>query len=200
MAKFFRAQKDWRRWLEKNHDAQEELWVGFYKTSTKKPSITWKESVDEALCFGWIDGIRKSIDESSYQIRFTPRKAGSNWSAINIARVKELEKLGLMHEAGLATFAKRKDDRTAIYSYEQRKNPKLDPAHAKRLRANAKAWAFFSAQPAWYQRGAAWWIVSAKKEETKLRRLAQLIADSAAGRTIPPLTRPGKQIKTKKKA
>jgi uncharacterized protein YdeI (YjbR/CyaY-like superfamily) len=190
--KFFKSQRDWRAWLTKNHDRVDELWVGFYKTTSGKPSITWKQSVDEALCFGWIDGLRKSIDETSYKIRFTPRRPGSVWSAINIARAKELDAEGQMHAAGLAALAKRKDDKSAIYSYEQRKNPKLEATERKKLKANAKAWAFFSAQPPWYQKAATWWIVSAKKDETRAKRLAKLIEDSAAGRTIPPLTRKSK--------
>ena len=131
--KFFKTQKDWRRWLSKNHDQVDVLEVGFYKVDTGKPSINWKQSVDEALCFGWIDGRRTNIDEASYKIRFTPRRPNSIWSAINIARVKELEEQGLMHEAGLAAFAKRRDDKSAIYAYEQRKDPKLSAADAKRF-------------------------------------------------------------------
>jgi uncharacterized protein YdeI (YjbR/CyaY-like superfamily) len=186
MIQFFKTQKDWRKWLEKNHDRADELIVGFYKVDCGKPSITWKESVDEALCFGWIDGVRKRIDEERYQIRFTPRRPTSIWSAINIARVKELTELGLMHEAGLAAFAKRRDDKSAVYAYEQRKNPELSKEDLKKLKGNKKAWAFFSKTPPSYQKLAFFWIISAKREETRQKRLNQLIADSAAGRKIGP--------------
>jgi uncharacterized protein YdeI (YjbR/CyaY-like superfamily) len=187
MIKFFRSPSAFRKWLEKNHDRAEELWVGYHKTHTKKPSLTWKQSVDEALCFGWIDGLRKSIDESSYKIRFTPRKKGSNWSAVNIARVKELERAGLMQEAGRAAFQRRISEKSKVYSYEQRKTAVLDPALAKKFKANKKAWAFFSGQPPGYRHLMTWWVVSAKKEETKLRRLERLIAESAAARRILPM-------------
>ena len=187
-ATFFATPAAFREWLKKNHKTAPELLVGFYKKSSAKPSITWPESVDEALCFGWIDGIRKGVDDISYTIRFTPRRPRSIWSAVNVKRAQELTKLGLMQPAGLAAFQKRREDRSRVYAYEQQERM-LDEAYEKKLRANKKAWAFFQTQPAWYQRTASWWVISAKKEETRLKRLATLIADSAAGRTIAPLTR-----------
>jgi uncharacterized protein YdeI (YjbR/CyaY-like superfamily) len=188
-ATFFAAPTGFRAWLATHHDRSRELWVGFYKKSSGEPSITWPEAVDEALCFGWIDGVRKRIDDVSYAIRFTPRKPRSSWSAVNVDRVAELTRLGRMHPAGLAAFARRAADRTGIYSYEQRKAAVLDPAAEAAFRANTKAWEFFQAQAPWYRRTAIWWVVSAKKEETRRTRLAQLIDDSAHARTIRQLTR-----------
>jgi uncharacterized protein YdeI (YjbR/CyaY-like superfamily) len=169
--------------------------VGFYKKASGKPSITWPESVDEALCFGWIDGVRKSIDESSYKIRFTPRRPGSIWSAVNIKRAGELIELGRMAPAGLRAFDERKEARSVVYSYEQRDSARLEGDYEAQLRANPQAWDFFQAQPPWYQRAASWWVISAKKEETRLKRLATLIEESAQGRTIAPLRRPSSQDK-----
>ena len=189
---FFKSPAELRRWFEKHHDKTQELWVGFYKKSSGKPSITWPESVDEALCFGWIDGVRKSMDDISYTIRFTPRKPRSTWSAVNIKRAQELADLGRMQPAGLKAFQERTEDRSRIYSYEQRQTVQLDDQHGKKLRANKKAWAFFQSQPPWYQQAAKWWVMSAKKDETQLKRLDTLIEDSANGRTIAPLTRPQK--------
>ena len=188
--KFFATLPEWRAWLEKHHADKQELWVGFYKRESGRPSITWPEAVDGALCFGWIDGVRKSIDPVSYKNRFTPRKPRSNWSAINIKRVEELSKSGLMHAAGLAAFEKRDDDRSAIYAYEQRKSAKLPAEFEEQFRANAEAWAFFQAQAPWYQRTSTYWVISAKKEETRLKRFAILIDCSARRRPIPALTRP----------
>jgi uncharacterized protein YdeI (YjbR/CyaY-like superfamily) len=180
---FFLTPAAFRKWLEKHHAEEPELLVGFYKRDSGKPSITWPESVDQALCFGWIDGVRRRIDDVSYSIRFTPRKAVSNWSAINIARVAELTKLGLMAPAGLRAFEKRREDKSAIYSYENKVRT-LPPADEKRFRANRKAWAFFTAQAPSYQRVAIYWVTSAKREETRQRRLATLIDDSANGRRL----------------
>jgi uncharacterized protein YdeI (YjbR/CyaY-like superfamily) len=188
--RFFASPAEWRAWLEKYHAVAEELWVGLYKRQSGLPSITWPESVDGALCFGWIDGVRKSIDQVSYKIRFTPRKPRSIWSAINIKRAKELSKLGLMQAAGLAAFGKRDGDRSAIYAYEQRKSAKMPSNFEKQFRANAGAWAFFKAQAPWYQRTSTYWVISAKKEETRLKRLAILIDCSARLRPIPSLNRP----------
>jgi uncharacterized protein YdeI (YjbR/CyaY-like superfamily) len=187
---FFAAPKEFRAWLELHHAAKTELLVGFYKKGSGKPSISWPESVDEALCFGWIDGVRRSLGDDAYTIRFTPRKATSIWSAINVDKVTELEKLGKMRDAGRRAFAARTDARTGVYSFERREPAKLTGAQEKALRANRKAAAFFDAQPPWYRRTATHWVISAKREETRARRLAQLIADSAAGRTIGLLTRP----------
>jgi uncharacterized protein YdeI (YjbR/CyaY-like superfamily) len=189
---FFAGPAEFRAWLEANHDTSSELWVGFHKKASGKPSITWPEAVDQALCFGWIDSVRRSVDDTSYANRFTPRKPRSTWSAVNVERVGELKKLGLMHPAGLAAFERRTRDRSGIYSYEQRHDAKLDEAHERRFRANKRAWSFFQSQAAWYRTAAIWWVVTAKKEETRLRRLARLIENSERGRTVPPLTRPTK--------
>jgi uncharacterized protein YdeI (YjbR/CyaY-like superfamily) len=185
---FFRAPSDLRKWFEKHHTTTQELWVGYFKTSSGKPSITWPESVDEALCFGWIDGIRKSVDDIRYTIRFTPRKPGSIWSAVNIKRVQALIEQGRMRPAGLTAFQARKTNKSGVYSYEQRSATLVEP-YATRLMQNPAAWAFFQAQPASYRKATSWWVVSAKQEKTRLRRLEQLIDDSAAGRTIRQFTR-----------
>jgi len=187
--RFFTKLADWRAWLEKNHADFEELWVGFYKRDSGRSSITWPESVDGALCFGWIDGVRKSIDAHSYKIRFTPRRQRSIWSAINIKRTKELSRLGQMHAAGLAAFEKRNGGRSAIYAYEQRKTAKLPADFAKQFRAKADAWSFFQSQPPWYQRTSTYWVISAKKEETRVKRLSILIDCSARKQNIPSLNR-----------
>jgi uncharacterized protein YdeI (YjbR/CyaY-like superfamily) len=188
---FFATPSEFRAWLEKHHDTTQELWVGFYKTNSGKPSITWPEAVDEMLCFGWIDGVRKGIDDVSYTIRVTPRKPRSTWSAVNIKRVKELTTQGFMRPAGLKAFEQRAEERSEIYAYE-RENTRLDDAFEQQFRANTKAWDFFQTQPAWYRKTASWWVVSAKREETRRKRLATLIEDSEHGRTIPPLTRPSR--------
>lgn len=190
---FFSTPSEFRAWLEEHHETAQELWVGFYKKGTGKPSITWPEAVDEALCFGWIDGIRKSVDADSYANRFTPRKPRSTWSAVNIKRVGELTELGLMRPAGLKAFEKRTEQRSETYSYEQRNNVRLDEAYEQQFRANEAAWDFFQAQPPWYRRTATWWVVSAKKEETRQKRLATLIEDSQHGRHIAELRRTPKQ-------
>jgi uncharacterized protein YdeI (YjbR/CyaY-like superfamily) len=187
---FFATPSEFRAWFERHHATKSELLVGFYKRGSDRPSVTWPESVDQALCFGWIDGVRRSIDEASYTIRFTPRKARSNWSTINVNRVKELAAAGLMRPAGLEAFRRRSETKSGIYSYEQRESAKLSRADEARFRANKKAWAFFQEQAPWYRRTATYWVMSAKKEETRERRLATLIADSASRRTIGPLTRP----------
>jgi uncharacterized protein YdeI (YjbR/CyaY-like superfamily) len=184
---FFATPADFRAWLERHHESHSELIVGFHKRGSGRPSITWPEAVDQALCFGWIDGVRRRIDDTSYSIRFTPRKARSTWSAVNIKRMKELVDEGLVAPAGLAAFERRTDDRTAIYSYEQRRAAKLDPEQERRLRADERANAFFETQPPSYRRAAIHWVTSAKKPETRERRLAQLIECSAAGEPVPPL-------------
>lgn len=189
---FFAAQAEFRAWLQEHHATAREQWVGFYKVGSGRPSITWPESVDEALCFGWIDGLRKSIDDISYMIRFTPRKPDSNWSAVNMRRVAELTDQDRMQPAGLAAYARRRDETSAIYSYEQREQASLDEAEEQQIRANPDAWQFFQAQPRSYRQAAIRWVLSAKKLETRQSRLARLIDDSAQGRTVPPLTRPTK--------
>ena len=185
---FFASPTEWRAWLETHHANSEHLWVGFYKRDSGRPSITWPESVDGALCFGWIDGVRKSLDETSYKIRFTPRKPRSIWSAINIRRANELSKLGQMHPAGMAAFEKRDGDRSAIYSYEQRKSAKLPPEFEKKFRRQKDAWKFFQSRPPWYRRTSTYWVISAKREETRQKRLAVLIDCSSRNRNIPSLT------------
>ncbi len=186
---FFATPADFRAWLDQHHATEQELSVGFYKRDSAKPSITWPESVDAALCYGWIDGVRNSIDEVSYRIRFTPRKPSSTWSANNVKRVAELAKLGLMRPAGVKAFEARKGDKTGIYAYEQPTNAKLPRAYERQFRANKKAWYFFQSQPPWYRRTATYRVISAKQEETRLRRLAELIKDSEAGRPIKELRR-----------
>jgi uncharacterized protein YdeI (YjbR/CyaY-like superfamily) len=184
---FFPTPAAFRKWLETNHPSATELLVGFYKKDSGKPSITWPESVDQALCFGWIDGVRRRIDDVSYSIRFTPRKQISNWSAINIARVAELTRLGLMRPAGLRAFEQRREDKPAIYAYENALRT-LDPADEKTFRANRKAWKFFNAQAPSYRRVCIYWVTSAKKVETRARRLATLISDSANGEKVGVVT------------
>src|SRR6185503_4516890 len=181
--RFFRRQSDFRTWLEKYHETSQELWVGYYKRSSLRQSITWQESVDEALCFGWIDGIRKSIDDISYKIRFTPRRQRSIWSAVNIKRVGELTEQGLMQELGLKAFAARREYRSGIYSYEQR-SPEMPAQYAKVLKKNAAAWKFFQTQSPSYRKTMNWWILSAKREETRLQRLEKLIDYSARGQRL----------------
>jgi uncharacterized protein YdeI (YjbR/CyaY-like superfamily) len=181
---FFPTPADFRAWLELHHGTARELWVGYRKKGSGEVSVTWAESVDEALCFGWIDGIRKSLDERSYTNRFTPRKAGSVWSATNIGRVEELTREGRMQPAGLAAFAARRENRSGIYSYEQR-SVDLPPELAADLAANSRAAEFFASRPASYRKAAVWWVISAKLETTRRRRLATLVELSAAGERLP---------------
>jgi uncharacterized protein YdeI (YjbR/CyaY-like superfamily) len=190
--KFFPTPAAFRAWLEVHHQTAKELLVGFHKKGSGKASITWPESVDEALCFGWIDGVRRSLSQTAYTIRFTPRRPTSVWSVINLARVTELTKRRRMRPAGLRAFAARRPERTGIDLFERRKMAKLPEEQEKVLYANRKAAAFFDAQPPGYRWLAIDWVISAKRQETRDRRLAQLIADSAAGRRIRPLARPGK--------
>lgn len=176
--RFFKSQAAFRKWLAANHDKAKELWVGFYKKDSGKPSITWPESVDEALCFGWIDGIRKTIDEESYKIRFTPRKPASVWSGVNIRNVERLIKQKQMQPAGLKAYEARNEDRSGIYAYEQR-SPELVEPYAAKFKRNKAAWKFFQAQPPYYRKMMNWYIVSAKREETRMKRLEHLIELSA---------------------
>jgi uncharacterized protein YdeI (YjbR/CyaY-like superfamily) len=171
---FFKTPAAFRKWLEKNHDKAKEIYVGFYKKGRGKSGITWPEAVDQALCFGWIDGIRKSLDETSYTNRFTPRKPNSNWSAINIKKIEELTEKGLMHSAGIAAFQKRKEERSAIYSYES-EAAELSEQFQKKFKKDKKAWAYFHSRSNYYKKRTAHWIMSAKTEETKIRRLEKLI-------------------------
>jgi uncharacterized protein YdeI (YjbR/CyaY-like superfamily) len=187
-ARFFASPEEWRAWLAEHHDAEPEVLVGYWKRGTGRASLTWQESVDEALCFGWIDGVRRRIDDERYTIRFTPRKPASRWSLVNVARVAELTEAGLMHPAGRAAFEARTAEGT--YSYEQRDEAAFDPERERRFRAAAAAWAWFEAEAPGYRRTATHWVMSAKRDATRDRRLAALIADSAAGRRIGPLRRP----------
>jgi uncharacterized protein YdeI (YjbR/CyaY-like superfamily) len=177
---FFATPADFREWLENHHETEGELLVGFYKKGSGRPSITWPESVDEALSFGWIDGVRRRIDDESYSIRFTPRRRGSIWSAVNIGRVEELTRQGRMRPAGLAAFALREEAKSRVYAFENAPR-ELPPADEKKFRANRKAWKFFNEQPAGYRRLAIFWVTGAKREETRAKRLQQLIEDSGNG-------------------
>ena len=185
---YFRSPADLRAWFDQHHQTAQELWVGYYKKNSREPSITWPESVDEALCFGWIDGIRRSVDETRYTIRFTPRRPGSTWSAVNTARVLALKEAGRMHLAGLQAFEARQENKSGIYSYEQRRD-QLDEPYVSLLQNNQAAWDFYQAQPASYRKAVNWWVISAKMEETRRKRLAQLVEDSANSRTIAQFTR-----------
>jgi uncharacterized protein YdeI (YjbR/CyaY-like superfamily) len=189
VATFFETPDDFRAWLERHHESESELLVGFYRKATGKPSITWPESVAEALCFGWIDGVRRGIDGDSYSIRFTPRKPTSNWSRVNIDKVAELAEQGRMRPAGVAAFERRTEARSAIYAYEQRRAAAFDPDQEREFRANPAAWEFFQSQPAGYRQTATHWVVTAKREETRRKRLATLIDDSANARRLGRLTR-----------
>ena len=186
---FFKTPADFRAWLEGNHTKCAELAVGFYKKSSAKPSIRYPEAVDEALCFGWIDGVRKSADHAAYTVRFTPRKRKSQWSTINIRRAKELTAQGRMQPAGLAAFAMARNQ-PRKYSYEQRRQACFPPEQERQFRANRAAWEYFQNQPPWYRRTATFWVVSAMKEETRQRRLDALIDCCQQGRPIKPLERP----------
>lgn len=188
--RFFKNSLAFRKWLEQNHDKKDELLVGFYKKGTGKASITWPESVDQALCFGWIDGIRRKLDEESYSIRFTPRRPKSIWSAVNVRKVNELKEKGLMKPEGLAAFEKLKENNSEVYSFEQKKDGlKLPPEYLNELKKYKKAWNFYNNSAPSYQRMAAWWVISAKRELTRQKRLATIIEDAANGLKIKMLRR-----------
>lgn len=186
-ATFFMTPTDFRRWLEENQASTTELLLGFYKKNSNKPGITYAQALDEALCYGWIDGVRRSLDETSYTIRFTPRKASSIWSNVNIKRAGELIELGLMQPAGLKVFNKRRPDKSGIYSFETDEQ-QLDTGYEEQFRARSEAWDFFQSQPPSYQKTARFWVMSAKKEETRLKRLATLIEDSSHRRRLKNLS------------
>jgi uncharacterized protein YdeI (YjbR/CyaY-like superfamily) len=186
-AAYFPSSAAWREWLKEHHADATEVLVGFHKRGSGVPSLTWSEAVDEALCFGWIDGVRRRVDDARYTIRFTPRKPRSTWSAVNIAKVTELEAAGRMTPAGRAAFERRREDRTAMYSYEQRHLAAFDSTAERRFRANRRAWSYWQAQPPSYRRSATYWVMSAKRSDTRDRRLSKLIEDSAEGRRVPPL-------------
>ena len=188
-AKFFTSAEQFRRWLERNHDSKTELLVGFHKKSSVKKSISYGEALDEALCYGWIDGVRKSLNETSYTIRFTPRKTTSIWSNVNVNHVERLQKEGRMHRAGLEAYERRNPERTGIYSFENRPR-ELAPEYEKLFRQNKAAWKFFQEQPPSYKRLLIFRTMSAKKEETRLRRLEQLIECSEKGERMGILKKP----------
>ena len=184
---FFPTPADFRKWLSKHHTTKKELLVGFYKVGSGKPSITWPQSVDEALCFGWIDGIRRNIDTDSYSIRFTPRKAKSIWSAVNIKKMEELTAKGLMQPAGLEAYKKREDSKSKIYSYEK-EAAVFSTEFEEQFKANTDAWHYFHKMPKSYRNPATNWVMSAKQETTRIKRLNELITDCAAGRKIKSLS------------
>jgi uncharacterized protein YdeI (YjbR/CyaY-like superfamily) len=185
---FFPTPADFRRWLAEHHASEGELWVGFHKKATGKSSITWPESVDEALCFGWIDGLRKSVDVEAYKIRFTPRRPGSIWSKVNLERAATLIAEGRMAAAGMAAYEARDPERSGRYSIEQ-DEARLSPEQERQFKKSRVAWTFWSAQPPGYRKQATWWVTSAKRDETRARRLAMLIEDSANGLRIKELRR-----------
>ncbi|HEY4930419.1 MAG TPA: YdeI/OmpD-associated family protein [Terriglobales bacterium] len=184
---FFRTASTFRKWLEENHDRTPELLIGFHRVDSGKGGITYREALDEALCFGWIDGVRKRFDADSYTIRFTPRKPSSIWSVVNTTRIDKLINMGRVHPAGLKVFQQRDEKRSKLYSYEVG-NCKFAPEHEEQFRADPTAWEFYQAQAPWYRRVSCYWVMSAKREETRLRRLATLIDDSANARRIKQLT------------
>lgn len=184
-ALFFSGPAEFRSWLEANHDTADELWMGLHKRHVADRGLTWEQAVEEALCFGWIDSKGQSIDEDRRRLRWTPRKPSSNWSAINVALVARLVDEGRMTPAGLAAFERRQVERTGVYSYEQDAEPTLPPAFEARLRADDRASAWFDGATASYRRTCIHWVMSAKREATRLSRLEALIDDSAHGRLIP---------------
>ena len=185
--KFFRTAEAFRRWLEKNHARSDELWVGFYRKDSGKGGITYAQALDEALCYGWIDGIRKKLDDESFTIRFTARRPTSIWSNVNIGHIDRLTKAGRMQPSGTAAFAIRTPERSGVYSFE-RETAELEPAMKQRFHKNRKAWKYFEAQPPYYRRVASWWVISAKQDATRERRLAQLIEHSALQQRLPQFT------------
>ena len=199
--RFFASPTDFRDWLEKHHETSRELLVGFHRKGTGRPSITWPESVAEALCYGWIDGVRRRIDDESYSIRFTPRTATSTWSSVNIAMMNRLIAEGRARPTGLAAFNRRTPKKSEIYSYEQRHAVELDSESEKQFRRNAKAWKNFQAMPPGYRKMMMWWAMSAKRPDTRAKRLAKLIAYSESGLRIPAMTRtPSKPVKSRGRA
>ncbi len=188
-ARFFATPAAFRRWLERQHVSATEIWIGFYRKGASKSAMTYPEALDVALCFGWIDGIRKKLNDEAYTNRFTPRKPGSVWSTVNIRHVERLTAAGLMHEAGRAAYARRDPAKSGIYSFEQRPTA-FPPALEQRFRARARAWAYFQAQPPGYQRLGIWYVMSAKREETQLKRLARVMEASAAGVRLGVLGKP----------
>lgn len=187
---YFESPAEFRDWLDANHQSSTELIVGFHKKATGRPTLTWPESVDEALCYGWIDGVRRGAGDNRYTIRFTPRKRTSIWSAINIKRAGELIAAGRMRPAGVAAFEARREDKSRVYSFEQA-SIEFPPDLAARFQENDAAWSNFQKMPPSYRKPATWWIISAKQESTREKRFATLVDDSANGLKIKPLRRPG---------
>jgi uncharacterized protein YdeI (YjbR/CyaY-like superfamily) len=184
---FFESPEEFYDWLEQHHDTEDEVYVGYWKKHTGKTSLTWSQAVDQALCFGWIDGRVNRIDDDRHMQRFTPRRPNSNWSKVNIEKVAKLTDAGLMRPAGLKAFEARTKERSGVYSYEDRHKLNLPPEYEQRFQADAAAWEYWQAAPAGYRKTVTWWVMSAKREETRERRLGQLIESSAAGRKVPPL-------------
>ena len=182
--RLFETPAEFRAWLSKNHAASTEIGVVFHRKASGKPTMTWSDAVDQALCFGWIDSVARRLDDTSRVQRFTPRKPRSNWSAVNIKKVEDLTARGLMASAGLAAFARREEARSGVYSYENRHLAALDPEREAMFRADAGAWEFFSKQPPSYRQTAIYWVMNAKRDETRSKRLARLIEVSAAGRRL----------------
>lgn len=187
---FFSSPEEWRAWLEEHHATEPEVWVGYWKKHTGRPSLTWSQAVDQALCFGWIDTLLRRIDDERHQQRFVPRRPGSNWSKVNVEKIERLTAEGLMRPAGIAAWEARREDRTGIYAFEQAEEPQLAPEQEERFRAHPEAWAWFTAQAPGYQRAARHWVASAKRPETREKRLATLIEDSANGLRIKSQRRP----------
>jgi uncharacterized protein YdeI (YjbR/CyaY-like superfamily) len=198
-ATYFKRPADFRKWLEANHESESELLVGFHKRDSGRDSITWPESVSEALCFGWIDGVRRRVDDDSYTIRFTPRKATSIWSTVNITKMNELIASELVHPAGMHAFERRSERKSSIYSYENSAKAVFDAESERAFKRNKAAWKFFESCPPWYRRMATWRIVSAKRPETRAKRLAELITCCAEGRSLPTLSLSRDPLKSRAK-
>jgi uncharacterized protein YdeI (YjbR/CyaY-like superfamily) len=190
---YFASAAELRDWFAEHHETAPELWLGYYRKASGRPTVSWSESVDEALCVGWIDSVRYAVDAERSRQRFTPRRKGSNWSDRNVSRVEQLTREGRMRPAGLAAFALRSEAKSGVYSYEQRHLARLTDDEERAFRANADAWAWFEGRPQSYRTGAVWWVTNVKRPETRERRLASLIEASAAGRMPKALTPPGRE-------
>jgi uncharacterized protein YdeI (YjbR/CyaY-like superfamily) len=186
---FFASPDELRAWFDEHHETEPELLVGYHKKAAKKPTVKHSQAIDQALCYGWIDSVGRRIDDERWQVRFTPRRTGSVWSKVNIDKVAELTAQGLMRPAGVQAYEQRRPDRVAVYSYEQPEGAELDAGQLERVRAVPEAWAWFDRQSASYKKAAAHWVTSAKRADTRERRLTQLITDSADGNPVPPLRR-----------
>ena len=196
---FFERAADFRKWLEAKHESESELLVGFHKRDSGRESMTWPESVAQALCFGWIDGVRRRVDDDSYTIRFTPRKSSSIWSTVNTKKMRELIADGLVRPAGMRAFERRSEEKSSIYAYENRHTAVFDADTEREFKRHKAAWKFFEACPPWYKRTAIWRIISAKRAETRASRLAELIACCADGRSIPTLVLSRDPLKSRAK-